>query len=469
MTAGVIKRRIIPGAAAAEMARRVGEKMGFQSNPFFGVEWSIAYVAFLAYMFAIISYKFQIGTASMTVALLTLPMERNPIRVPLVVTFLLMFLCWAGLGVVLSPFPKIVLDAVTEFAKVVAVIFVAANVLRTRARFRLAVVLIAIWWMLFPVRGTFVNYFFGGGGEQGRAYWNYIYSNPNDLAGLALLELSVVLGMLSVERHKLIRLGAQISAVSLVVVIVLTQSRGGLIALVFYGAILGKQYWRLLRNLRVLALIALTGVLIAVVTPDTAWRRFSTIKDATNNDESLIDPDLADLSSRQDQGSSRERLAIWKIAGGIISNNPMTGVGLGAYREAHALQARRPGFPGFAGGKRDTHSTYLNVTAELGIPGLLLFMSLLGIVLQQSIRARRRAGKERPALALQLLNMEVGLYAYMVAGIWGTYDGLVPTYVHLVMMSSATALLNMHATPVRRRQVAAPVRVQAAMVAEGGR
>lgn len=454
MTAGAIRRRVIP-VSPEQIAARAAGRVGFVTNPFWGVEWSIAYVAFLAYMFAIISYKFQIGTASMTVALLALPMEHRGLRLPSVVLLMSALVGWAFVGLVMTSYPEVVADATTEFAKISLVVFVAANVLTTRNRFRLAVVLITIWWVLFPVRGTFISYFFGGGGVQGRAAWNFIYSNPNDLAGLCLLELSVALGILAVERHKLIRLGAQIAAGSIVVVIVLTQSRGGMIALAAFGLIFGRQYWRLVLNWRVLFSIAILIAVVVQITPDSAWRRFSTIKDATNQDAALMDPELVDLATRQDQGSSQQRLAIWKVATGIIADNPLTGVGLGAYPEAHLRMARRPGYDPWAGGRRDTHSTYLNIMAEIGIPGFLLFMGIIVVVIFRSHRVRKRLGPQNPAFAHQLFNMEVGLYGYMVAGIWGSYGAMVPTYVHVVLMVVATRLFEENvaalSTPVRRK------------------
>jgi hypothetical protein len=49
-----------------------------------------------------------------------------------------------------------------------------------------------------------------------------------------------------------------------------------------------------------------------------------------------------------------------------------------------------------------------------------------------------------PALALQLFNMEVGLYGYLVAAIWGSYGWLVPTYIYLALMHVGARLLVEH-------------------------
>jgi O-antigen ligase len=189
--------------------------------------------------------------------------------------------------------------------------------------------------------------------------------------------------------------------------------------------------------------VVLAG-LVYLIAPDSVWRRFSTIKNATSADEALLDPEMVDLATRQDQGSSEQRLAIWGVATGIIAANPLTGVGLGAYPEAHRVMAQRPEYNPSARGPRDTHSTYLNVMAETGVPGFLLFIGLLVLTVKNARAARKRFAAVAPALALQLFNMEVGLYAFLVAAIWGSYGKLVPLYMHLVLIHVATQLLVEH-------------------------
>jgi hypothetical protein len=83
--------------------------------------------------------------------------------------------------------------------------------------------------------------------------------------------------------------------------------------------------------------------------------------------------------------------------------------------------------------------------AETGVLGFLLFMGIIVITLKNARAARKRLGAAAPALALQLFNMEVGLYAFLVAAIWGSYGKLIPLYMHLVLIHVATQLLIEHA------------------------
>jgi O-antigen ligase len=437
------------GAAVQRAGALAAARLGFDSNPFRGIEFTPAFIAFAAYTVAIITYRFPIGTASMTIALLTLPMEKQSLRLPAVAALSIALVAWAFLGMTVTDYPDVVVDAVTDFAKVCAVIFVAANVIVTRNRFRAFVVGSLILWGLFPIRGTMFAYFIYHGDVEGRAAWNYIYSNPNDLAGLCLLQLSVALGILAVERRAWVRLGTLFAVGLLVLIIILTQSRGAVIALVAFGVIGGRKYFA---NLRAIVLIVVLAVLVFLIAPDSVWRRFSTIKNATSTDVELYDPEISDLATRQDQSSSEQRLAIWNVARAIVAENPLTGVGLGAYPEAHYVMAQRAQFNPIARGKRDTHSTYLNIMAETGIVGFLLFASIIVITLKTSRAARKKMEKVAPALALQLFNMEVGLYAFLVAAIWGSYGAMVPLYMHLVLMHVASRLLVEHVESLQPRR-----------------
>ncbi len=416
----------------------------FDSNPLEGIDWSPAFFAFLVYTWTIITYKFQLGTASMAVALLALPLEQKGMKMPPLAFMMFGLVIWALIGMMVTDYPDLVVDATTDFAKVGAVVFVGLNVLTSRARIRAYVVLMIIEWGLFPMRGTLISFFVLHGAVQGRAAWNFIYSNPNDLAGLCILALSVALGMIAVEKRKWVQLGGRIAVGTLVLIIILTQSRGGFIAMGAFALVGGRKFFT---NIKTILSIALLCVAVVAIAPNSVWRRFSTIKDATNTDMSYLDADETDLATRQDQSSSVQRLAIWDVALTIIQQNPLTGVGLGAYPEAHFQTWRRGHFPSISFGRRDTHSTYLNLGAEMGIPGLLLFLGMMGYTAVNSRKVRLENAARAPALATQMYYLEIGLFGYLVAAIWGTYGNMIPTYTYLIIMTAITQAMKESAGP----------------------
>jgi len=397
---------------------------------FKSVEWSPAYVAFLVYIFVITTYRLQLGTASMVVALVLLPLERRPLRFPPVVLWMIAFVGWAFIGWGSSPFPDVVWKSVNELAKICGVMFVAVNVLTTRARLRFFLLAFLGFFAFYPVRGSLFAYFIYGGTVQGRAAWNYIYNNPNDLAALCLLPLALAAGMLATERERWIRYCAAAGAVALPFVILLTESRGAFIALAAFAVVLWKGQKK--RRGKILLAAALVGVVVFLFAPDSLWKRLGTLSDVTNEQSAAkIDDDM----------SARQRLELWKVARLIAKENPVTGVGLGAYKDAHYIYAQRPIFDPIALGNRDPHSTYLSILAETGVVGFALFCLMVGTVVRDAERTRRRARFSHPALATQLFYMEIGLFGYFVAGIWGSFQLMVLTYVYLVIISATAHLL----------------------------
>lgn len=448
MTAPIARRgRMVPrpepraDAPTAEMRDR----------PLFaGIEWTPAYAAFLIYIFTIITYQMppNTGTVTMAAALLTLPLEKRALRLPPPVCWAIAFLGWAVIGWTATDYPDIVWDRLIEFAKIVGVMLVAVNVLTTRPRLRFFLLAFLGYFALYPVRGALVTYFTVGGGVDGRAAWNFAYENPNDLAGMCLLVFSLSAGMLTTDRRLWIRACALAGAIVLPLVILLTQSRGAFIALLAVGGVMVKGYWR---QARMLLLGGLAVVFLAFVAPDSVWQRLGTLKDVTNEESA---------AQASDEGSARQRMEIWKVAATIFAENPVTGVGLGAYSKEHYVVAQRPAFNPTAQGPRDTHSTYLNLMAEAGLPGLLFFFAVIGATVLDAERTRRRAATVRPAAARQLFYLELGLFGYLVAGVWGTYGQLVLTYLHLALIYATAQVVKGElappAAPLLRRGMREP-------------
>jgi probable O-glycosylation ligase (exosortase A-associated) len=436
MTSPIMRRgRVRPVAPAAP----AGSETVPRDRPLLaGREWTPAYAAVLLYIFNIVTYRLPVGTGTvaMSIALLTLPMEHRPLRLPPVVAWTMALLGWAVLGWTTSIYPDFVWDHLIEFAKIVGVILVAVNVLTTRARMRFFLLAFLGYFAFYPVRGALITYFSYGGGPGGRAAWNYAYENPNDLAGMCLLVFSLAVGMLITDRRLWIRACALAGTVVLPLVILLTQSRGAFIAMLAIVAIALKGVWRRGKTL-IWGAVALAA--LAFVTPDSVWRRLGTLKDVTNEQAAV---------QANDEGSARQRLEIWKVATTIFTENPILGVGLGAYSKAHYVTSQRPVFDPTALGARDTHSTYLNLLAETGLPGLLLFLTVIFSTVFDAERTRRRARIRNPAGAMQLYYMELGLLGYLVAGIWGTYGQLVLTYLHIAIIFAATQILKEERPPV---------------------
>src|SRR5262249_28325282 len=147
--------------------------------------------------------------------------------------------------------------------------------------------------------------------------------------------------------------------------LVLTGSRGGFIGLLVFVLL---AYWRKIAKLKTVVGIALVATAIVLFVPDLIWRRIGTLRDV----------DTASTTSLQgDESSTAQRLEIWRVATTITMENPLMGVGLGAYPEAHFDVSRRSEFDQTIHARKDAHNTYLRLSAELGLVGLGLFLGLV--------------------------------------------------------------------------------------------
>jgi O-antigen ligase len=396
--------------------------------PFFRlakVEWTPLYVAFLLYMFAIVTYRLPIGNAAMILALLVLPFQRQAFRFPLFLGIYGVFVLWAAAGTLGSAYGAIAWDAVLTACKLWLIALVAVNALRTRAQLQFYLIFVLGCFALFPARGAIFNYV-GGYTLFGRALWNYIYANPNDLAALTLLQLGIAAALVTTERQKWVRVAAATSVVVLTVVVLMTQSRGALLGLAIFAVLSFHGQRKKLRSLLIgVGLVAL----VLLLAPAGVLERARGLVYVTSTETlSQVDP----------EGSAEQRYTIWRVAAEVISDHPFTGVGLGAYPEAHALYAVRTGLARIAGGKRDTHSTYLNVLAETGFPGLLIFLALIGTVLYRALRVQRRLKPSGWVGAIQLRYLNAALLAYLVAGIFGSFALLSHLYVYLALITVVT-------------------------------
>lgn len=416
----------------------------------FRVDWSPSYIAFLVYIFVITTFRLQIGTEVMIAALVLLPFEPRPLRFARPVLWAVAFLVWGFVGWIGSQYQHVVWQQLIELAKICAIMLVAVNVLTTGARLRFFMLVFLGCFAFYPVRGALFAYFLYHSTVEGRAAWNNIYSNPNDLAALCLLPLSLSIGMLFAERQHWVRLCAAAGALILPFVILLTQSRGAFIALVVLALVILKGQKR--RRARLLLLAAGAGLLIALAAPSSVWTRLATISRVTtaeptaNVGNAQARPGFAEEAA---EGSARQRLEIWHVARTIFAEHPIIGVGLGAYQDAHYTYALRPEFDPIAFGHRDAHSTYLRLLAETGLVGFVCFFGMVGAAVYDAERTRRRAKRTHPSRASQLYYMEVGLFGYFVAGIWGSYSSMVLTYVYVAVLYSAARVLQGELLPRR--------------------
>ena len=372
-------------------------------------------------------------------ALLGLVLRPQGVGFPPPLRWAVVFLLWALATVLFAIAPETAWLAFIEWLKALVIFFVVVNVLRTPQQLRFYILLILVAFVIYPARGTLQNYVTGNT-LQGRALWNKIYSNPNDLAAITLLMLGLALAIATVKTQsvRVRRAAAALVPVTLLIIL-LTQSRA-----VFLGLLVGfgpPLLARLRKRPSGMAPVLVVLAVIAVLVPATSWHRLGGI---TNLTETIAAADKkgppASREDRLDQfaaASARQRFEILKVGLQIAASHPVLGVGIGCYNEANARYAPQLG-------ERDAHNTYVRLAAEMGIPGLLLWLGLVGSVLTR-VR-RRRAHLEADDRTIQVLWIERAVIGFLVAGFFGSYAGLTMFYLFLGILWAASNMLGKDTT-----------------------
>lgn len=128
---------------------------------------------------------------------------------------------------------------------------------------------------------------------------------------------------------------------------------------------------------------------------------------------------MLDLKSDYNWSSSEGRLSIWKRGLGYVASSPLTGVGIGAFPVAEGTiseLARRQEYG--KGVKWSTaHNSFLEVLAEVGIPGFIAFVAIFWSAWRHASRLARQAAKLRDKAVMGLADAHAAsLVGFAVGG-----------------------------------------------------
>lgn len=183
--------------------------------------------------------------------------------------------------------------------------------------------------------------------------------NPNVMAsGLDILA-PIVIGILLFNVKQLAWFDIALSAVSastIALVLILTQSRGGLLAFGVVSVMLVALRWR-----RGWWVLVGTAVLVGAI---IIWFGPTAV--------------LNEIVANINIGGLEGRIEIWSRTIYMIQDFPFTGIGMGSYtRVADMLYPFIHYDPGSA---VLSHNLFLQVAVDLGIPGLIAWLSILLII-----------------------------------------------------------------------------------------
>jgi O-antigen ligase len=397
------------------------------------------------YLWVIHSYKLNAGDLAILVLGVGTLTRGGKVRFPGFLAAFGIFILWSALSLAVSADVATSSVALTDLVKLWIISFLVVNVIRTPAELRFIFIAWLGLFALYPIRGALFNQFICQCTESGRVAWNFIFSNPNDLAALSLFPMGAAAGVASVERNKIFRLAGIVGIFVLALVILLTQSRGAMIALGAAVIMLPLTSRRRARD--VVVLTVLVGI-AALVAPKEVWQRLSGLSKVSVNEG---------MAGVDTEGSAASRWTIWGIAATQVRDHPLTGIGVGMMPEKNRLAALQQGLQWEVRGQRDTHSTYLRIAAETGYPGLLLYLLMWGLAIVKIKRAKAAIKHVRPREFQFLTFIELSVFAFLAASVFGTYGTLSFTYLSLAYVWLAADIFTRHSwyVPVDSRDVAA--------------
>jgi O-antigen ligase len=273
----------------------------------------------------------------------------------------------------------------------------------------------------------------GDAWRLGRLY----YYDANDFATYAVSAMPLGVYALHTLRRTAMRWGTALALTVLALAFVHTGSRGGFIALVGVAAFTVARYTAIPLRWRISATVMVFAVVLTTASGQY-WQQMGTI---------LSD---ADYNRTEETG----RLQIWARGVGYMLQHPVFGVGPGNFQSAEGSLSQQAVRQQFGIGVRwnAAHNTLIQIGAETGVPGLLLFLAAIA----SAFRALRRAAAPAsvaPRDYWRLKNLTQALTAAMIGFLIGAFF-LSLAYSEMLFTLVALAACLQKAATIERKRLA---------------
>ena len=278
-----------------------------------------------------------------------------------------------------------------------------------------------------------VRYDVGPDGRLG----GLVYYDANDLAMLVVCTFPLLVYLTRPGSRWLLRLVAVAAMGLFVVTIIKTGSRGGFLGLV---AVFGTMLvgFRAVPKAQRLGALGAVMLVLAVAGGSGYWKKMETI-----------------LRPQEDYnwGGNREtgRVEVWKRGMGYMLQRPLLGVGAANFPVAEGRISPLAGRQELGQGLKwsAAHNSFVQVGAELGVPGLLAFLLLLSA----AFRATRALGRARapdgsvPDAAALGQALTATLVGYCVAGFFLSQGYSAYLYTILALVAGLSSVSGAGAAP----------------------
>lgn len=258
-----------------------------------------------------------------------------------------------------------------------------------------------------------------GGSFSGRYALSGTFGNSDDVALLAGYTIPFVVLFATQRRQPILRFGIiAVGVMYLLLLVGRTATRAAIPALIGMLAVYFIRT-RMIHRMAIVAFSFVAVILILFVLPGSTLERFATILDSFTTKAAA-----QQLPATEAIDSVIERRELMKDAITITLRNPITGVGPGEFPDYRTRWLRyENGYP-----KRffPSHNTYLQISSEDGIPGMIIYVVFL-VTIYRTLRNIRKlnAGRTHPqSLLIQQITicLEAALAYFVICAFFMTCD-----------------------------------------------
>jgi len=197
----------------------------------------------------------------------------------------------------------------------------------------------------------------------------------------------------------------------MVYAIVLTQSRGGLLALAVMAA---GSFIRSSHKLGIVAAVMLLLPLAVLVSPQGLTSR-------------LVSTRVSGVPSNSDEESSRVHFELIRAGLRMTADNALLGVGVGRFPEEVENYNRE--LINLTGRPFIAHNTYLEISAETGLLELALWIAIVAAALVNCRVARKAAPSDVDEFAELAVAIQFAIIAYSFVVLFLTAEWVVPFWL----------------------------------------
>lgn len=312
---------------------------------------------------------------------------------------LIALLVWMALSVPGALWPGGAFTTFLDFLKTALIFLVIVTAVRTmRDVERLALVYFLGAVIFAAVVLSRTQFHMTGDGRMERLY----YYDSNDFATYAITALPLGLYFAATGK-RLLKIAAWAGTGILALGFIWSGSRGGFLAFLAVIAYFLLRYTTIHRSWRWSAVVAI-GVIVTATAGDKYWSRIRTIFRPSE-----------DYNLTEEQG----RVQIWRRGIGYMIAHPVLGVGAGNFPRAEGTisplaERQRRGRTLKWG---PSHNSYVQVAAELGLPGIIIFCVFLARVFRALGPVPVAVGP--PSLAAELQKRRARLAQSLTASLIG--------------------------------------------------